>query len=50
MSMVMTRISDRICPGLGLVSDLCHSYPAKDVSQDLKEQKWLKIFPNKSVT
>ncbi len=25
------------CPGLGLVSDLCHSYPGKGISEDLKE-------------
>ena len=35
--------------GLGLVGDLCHSYPGKGISEDFKEQKWLKIFLNKSV-
>lgn len=47
---VMTRNLDLTCPGLGLVSDLCHSYPGKGISEDFKEQKWLKISPNKSVT
>ena len=48
--MVMTRILSLPYPGLGLVGDLCHSYPGKGVSEDFKEQKWLKISPNKSVT
>jgi hypothetical protein len=48
--MVMTRVSDLTCPGLGLVGDLCHSYPGKGISEDFKEQKCLKISPNKSVT
>ena len=48
--MVMTRIWSLSYPGLGLVGDLCHSYLGKGVSEDFKEQKWLKISPNKSVT
>jgi hypothetical protein len=48
--MVMTRILSLPYPGLGLVGDLCHSYPGTGVSEDFKEQKWLKISPNKSVT
>jgi hypothetical protein len=48
--MVMTRIWSLSYPGLGLVSDLCHSYPGKGISEGFKEQTWLKIFPNKSVT
>ena len=48
--MVMTRILSLPHPGLGLVGDLCHSYPGQGVSKDFKEQKWLKISPNKSVT
>ena len=32
--MVMTRILSLPNPGLGLVSDLCHSYPGKGISQD----------------
>jgi hypothetical protein len=37
-------------PGLGLVSDLCHPYPGKGISEDFKEQKWLKISPSKNVS
>jgi len=47
---VMARILDISRPGLGLVGDICHSYPGKGISEDFKEQKWLKISPNKSVT
>lgn len=48
--MVMARILILSLPGLGLVGDLCHSYPGYSITKDLKEQKWLKISPNKSVT
>jgi len=34
---VITRNLDLTCPSLGLVSDLCHSYPGKGISEDLKE-------------
>ena len=48
-TMGLNRISAPPLPGLGLVSDLCHSYPRKVISENSEEQKWLKISPNKSV-
>ena len=35
--MVMARILTHPFPGLGLVGDLCHSYPGYSVTEDLKE-------------
>ena len=35
--LVMTSILSLTYPVLGLVSDLCHSYPVKGVSEDFKE-------------
>jgi hypothetical protein len=34
---------------LGVVRDLCHSFPGQVNSEDIKEKKWLKISPSKNV-